>query len=448
MHHNWHHLKTMKTLLLSILLILLSINTQLFGQLTITELGKLPEPVANNAVTEGFIDGVPYLFSFAGIDSTKTFSSTHLKSFKVNLETGESERIADLPGDQGLLGVGASRIGNIIYIVGGYTVNSDGSEVSSPKVRRYDIENNIFLEDAADLIIATDDHVQTVWNDSLLYVITGWSNTGNIRNTQIYNPTTDIWTEGTLVPNILYRAFGASGTILNDTIYYFGGATSSGSFGIQNRLIKGAINLNDPSEITWSISTPNPDIDGYRMASTVVGEEVHWVGGSNNTYNYNGIAYDGSGGVSPSNQDITLDVNEGNLDRIIYPKIPMDLRGIANISDRIKYIAGGMEDDQVVSDKVLKLEWASTPSSTSKHLDTKKSIEVFPNPATSHLNISNQGSELIISYRLININGQTILKGPRQETINIRALPPGVYHLEIELESGKLVTEIVQIIDL
>jgi|GEM_PF-5619179 len=46
------------------------------------------------------------------------------------------------------------------------------------------------------------------------------------------------------------------------------------------------------------------EVNGYRMAATSVENEAYWLGGSNNTYNYNGIAYDGSGGVPTSNQDI------------------------------------------------------------------------------------------------------------------------------------------------
>jgi len=283
----------MKHLYLILTLAFLTASYQNFAQLTITEIGTLPEPVANSAVCEGFIDGVPYLYSFAGIDSTKLYSGTHLHSYRINLETGESEQIADLPGDQGLLGTAASRIGNIIYIIGGYTANSNGSEVSSRKVRRYDIENNIFLADAADLLVATDDHVQAVWRDSLLYVVTGWSNSSNIRFTQIYDPTTDSWSNVTFLPNdVRYLSFGASGAIVNDTIYYFGGARSEGQFGIQNGLRKGVINPSNPTEIEWSISEPGNDINGYRMAATTIADEVHWIGGSNNTYNFDGIAYD------------------------------------------------------------------------------------------------------------------------------------------------------------
>ena len=72
-----------------------------------------------------------------------------------------------------------------------------------------------------------------VYKDSLIYVVTGWSGSGfsgtNVANVQIYNPANDTWSVGTPVPNTnQYKAFGASGIIVEDTIYYFGGAKISG----------------------------------------------------------------------------------------------------------------------------------------------------------------------------------------------------------------------------
>ena len=37
-------------------------------------LANLPEATTNNAVVEGFIDGKPYVYSFAGLDSSKAYS--------------------------------------------------------------------------------------------------------------------------------------------------------------------------------------------------------------------------------------------------------------------------------------------------------------------------------------------------------------------------------------
>lgn len=342
----------------TILLFLLLCSLTTTAQIKVTEVGIMAEPVSNNAVCEGFIDGIPYLYSFGGIDSSKTYSGIHLKSFRYNTLTDESIQIADLPDTLGKVACAASRIGNIIYIAGGYHVYKDGSERSSNKMHRYDIKRNIFLQDAADIPIATDDHVQVLWRDRLIYLITGWNNTENIPNVQIYNPYSDSWISATPIPdNHEYMSFGASGTIINDTIYYFGGATSERGFAIQNQLRIGVISPDNPTEIEWSISIPDNSINGYRMASTVVKDILHWIGGSFVTYNYNGIAYNGTGGVSTSNRDLSFNLINSTWAQDFASEIPMDLRGIANINDSLKFIAGGMILNQKVTNKVYKLEW-------------------------------------------------------------------------------------------
>ncbi len=114
------------------------------AQIKVTKVATLPIKVTNNAVCEGFIDSKPYLFSFAGIDSTKKYSGIHLKSFRYNIETKKTVQIPDLPDSRGKIACAANRIDNIIYISGGYHVYKDGHEVSSNKMHRYDIKNNVF----------------------------------------------------------------------------------------------------------------------------------------------------------------------------------------------------------------------------------------------------------------------------------------------------------------
>jgi len=40
------------------------------------------------------------------------------------------------------------------------------------------------------------------------------------------------------------------------------------------------------------------------MACTTINKEIHWIGGSNTTYNFNGIAYNKTGGVATNNRDL------------------------------------------------------------------------------------------------------------------------------------------------
>ncbi len=322
----------------------------------VTLLKPLSEPVTNNAISEGYIKGKPYAFTFGGLDSTKLYSGIHLRSYRFDITNNTWQQIADLPDSLGKIASAASRIKNIIYILGGYHVFEDHSEKSSNKVHRYNILKNQFLEDGASIPVPIDDHVQVVWRNRLIYVITGWSDKENVPNVQVYNPETDSWLVGTSVPdNHTYKSFGASGTIIGDTIFYFGGASMGKHYPIQNILRKGIINVNDPTQIKWSHRVLDSTMVGYRMAVTKINNIPHWLGGSAKTYNYNAIAYNGSGGVHPSNRDLYLSNNK--LNTTLLENLPMDLRGIAEINDSTKIIIGGIEKNQKVSTNVYLLEW-------------------------------------------------------------------------------------------
>jgi hypothetical protein len=322
----------------------------------VTTLKNLPESITNNAVSEGFIDKMPYAFTFGGLDSTKLYSGIHLRSYRYDITDNTWQQIADLPDTLGKIASAASRIKNTIYILGGYHVFEDHTERSSNKVHRYDILKNKFLEDGASIPVPIDDHVQAVWRDSLIYVITGWSDKENVPNVQIYNPEANSWTIGTPVPdNHNYKSFGASGTIIGDTIFYFGGASMGKHYPIQNILRKGIINVNNPTQIEWSFQVLDSIMVGYRMAATRTNNIPHWLGGSTTTYNYDAVAYDGSGGVNPSNRGLYLSNN--HLKTNFLENFSMDLRGIAEISDSTKIIIGGIGKNQKVSTNVYLLEW-------------------------------------------------------------------------------------------
>lgn len=406
--------------------------TEIKAQLIVTEVGKLPVSVSNNAVCEGFIDGKAYLYSFGGIDSTKKHSGIHLKSFRYDVTNGSSLRIPDLPDTLGKIAAGASRIGNIIYVAGGYHVFDDRSELSSNKLHRFDIEKNEFISDGPNIPTATDDHVQAVWRKKLIYLITGWSDVSNIALVQIYDPTTNSWSQGTPVPNSdNFKSFGASGSIIGDTIYYFGGASSASGFRIQKTLRKGIINPDDPTEITWSVTTPSSDIKGYRMAATTVNNTLHWLGGSLKTYNYNGIAYNGTGGVEPSHRDLSIVGDFGQWKEEFVAQLPMDLRGIANINDTLKFLMGGMVDGQTVTNRVYRLTWPNT--SFQKAEQSKNAVEIYPNPVRDKLNLKVNGSQRF-EWKLYSAQGKVLYFGksdPGHTELNITSLKPGCYLLQI-----------------
>ncbi len=395
-----------------------------------TEVAPMPEPVSNNAVVEATVNGVPYVYSFAGIDTTKIWSGIHLRSFRYNTQADVWESIAPLPDPNGgKIAAGASVVKNKIYIIGGYHVQSNGGEISSSKIHIYDPETNSYLADGADIPVPIDDHVQAVWKDSLIFVVTGWSNTGNVTNVQIYNPAEDEWMAGTSVPGGSdYRVFGGSGSIIGDTIYYSGGAKYGANFPASYHFRKGYINPSNPTEITWKGFPNVVSALGYRQGANIFEGQPIWIGGSDITYNYNGIAYNGSGGVAALSKAVTYNPATGEMLRKDgeLPEV-MDLRGLAKVGWNEFIIAGGMGQGQQVWNKTFLLTATPNPVSVS---EPKQKIEVFPNPTINKLFINYNKN---FNYIIFNIQGKKMLKGEGKGEIEIHTsnLSAGTYFIQI-----------------
>jgi len=283
--------------------------------------------------------------------------------------------------------------------------------------------------------------VQAVYKDSLLYVITGWSNNGNIGNVQIYNPTTDTWQQGTEVPQASadswkYEAFGASGSIVGDTIYYIGGARDlcnfNNCFPPVPFLRKGYINPNDPTDITWMVEETDLAL-GYRQAATIFNDKPIWIGGSVITYNFDGIDYNGSGGVPPVPRVTFYDSFDGSLAQVdgLVPA-QMDFRGIAKLSNTEFIIAGGMSGGQEVSNKTYKITISDLGTTQSPALAP---LTLFPNPATDEFRIEQAGA---YELEIWNLTGQLIQSNTLfgVKTINIASLDKGVYFVKTSNKEG------------
>jgi Secretion system C-terminal sorting domain/Kelch motif len=402
-----------------------------------TQIGQTPEPVSNNAVSAVQLGDTTYLYTFCGIDYSKKWSGIHLKAWRMNTQSGDWVSLPDVPDPEGgKIAAAASVVKGRIYVIGGYHVASDGSEKSSKKVHRFDPLTNAWLADGADIPVAIDDQVQAVWKDSLIFVVTGWSNSGNVPNVQIYNPSTDTWMAGSSTPNNNnYKAFGASGVILGDTLYYCGGASGASGFPASSQFRKGRINPLNPSEISWSTQSNLP-AKGYRMAAAIMAGHAVWVGGSDVTYNYDGLAYNGSGGVPALSrikhyQPHLNALFEDFLDSMNLLSI-MDLRGAAQVPQvDAFYTIGGMAPNQMVSDQVIYYAWAYTLDAVSAK--ATRSVQVFPNPARQRVNIESDAPGNIYLYDL---QGRLVMSRQNALELDVSSLEKGVYALFFENASG------------
>lgn len=401
--------------------------------------------ITNNAVTEAWVNGVPYVYSFAGIDSTKLYSGIGLWSFRYNTVSDAWDSVPPLPDTLGKIAASANRVKDLIYIIGGYHVFSNHSELSSDKVHIYDPASNSYLADGASIPVPIDDQVQAVWRDSLIYVITGWSQIRNVPNVQIYNPALNVWVVGTSIPNLdSYRSFGSSGIIVGDTIFYFGGASSNSTrnFPIQNGLRMGIIDPINPDQIVWSDTILDSNLVGYRMACTQLNGNIHWIGGANRTYNFDGIAYSNGTGVAPNNRNLYLNPKtlRWDTDSAIGLDFPMDIRGIAEVSSSTRYLAGGMELNQQVTNRTLKLEFLK--NSFAIEQQEVANFYISPNPVFEVVRIFFEDQNKIMDLVLFDIKGNRIKifkKTRNGEKISLDFLEPGSYVLKDEHSNGSVI---------
>lgn len=164
----------------------------------------MPEPVSNNAVTT---NGT-HVYSFMGIDTTKLYSGIHLKGFRYDIANNTWDTIPPVPDVVPRIAGAASIVKGKVYVIGGYTVTNLLQEFTSKRIFIYDPVLNSFTQ-GVDHKVATDDQVQAVWRDSLIYIITGWSNSLNVPTVQIYDPALDSCYYGSATPNNAnYKAFG------------------------------------------------------------------------------------------------------------------------------------------------------------------------------------------------------------------------------------------------
>lgn len=343
------------------------------------EKASMPFRTSNNAVCSAFSGGEECVYSFMGIDSTKLYTGIHLRTFRYRPSIDTWEELAPVPDTLGKIASAAIAVNGIVYIIGGYHVfQGPPFELSSDRVHRFDPETDSFLEDGAPVPVPIDDHVQCVWRDSLIFLVSGWSDVDFVPDVQIYNPFSDVWTSGTNVPSgIEYEHFGASGVIIGDTIYYHGGA-AGGSFSASGRLRKGVIDPEDATQITWSVIGNYTDKKGYRAGAIAVDDFALWIGGSQVTYNYNGISYGGTP-VSALDRVLVHDTHGETLEVVngLIPEV-MDIRGLAEMVDQSFYLCGGMESGQEVSDRVYHISFDGVTSLT--EYNDNQMLSIWPNP--------------------------------------------------------------------
>lgn len=310
-------------------------------------LPALPVPTTNNAVAAAMVDGKSYLYSFLGLGAKKEFSSIHRECFRLDLATNAWERLPDVPTANGRLASTAQTVDGKIYLFGGYTVAENGDERSLPDVDVLDARTNTFSK-AAPMPVPVDDAISVVWRDRFIILVSGWSDTDNVRDVQIFDTKTNRWAKTTPLPGP--GLFGHAGAIVGDQIVIADGVkvvppSEKGgrrSFSITGDCYIGRIRKGAHIRIDWRRIKAHPLSPRYRMAAGAIpgSTKILFTGGTENPYNYNGIGYNGVAST-PAAYSITYDVRADRWDVIDGAPLTMDHRGLVSDGKRM-YLIGGM----------------------------------------------------------------------------------------------------------
>lgn len=332
-------------------------------------LPSLPEPVTNNAVASVTIDNTQYIFTFMGLGENKTHEDVHNRawqlviderSFKENSDGAQWQAIPSVPSSLALKGRLASvavGVDDSIYIFGGYTVDKHHNEISTPDVYQYSpIEEKYTL--LAPMPVPVDDATALVYQNRYVYLVSGWHNDGNVNLVQVYDTQTNTWQQAS--PFLGNPVFGQAGGIVNNVMVICDGVSVTPhsdkrrSFAPETACYKGTIDEQNPLKIDWRTLKHPTRNARYRMAAAgdKATNNIYFVGGSTNPYNYNGIGYNGQ----PSSADSAvwaydIAAETWNVFETEAEAPTMDHRGLIDINGTW-FTVGGMISTQRVSNEV------------------------------------------------------------------------------------------------
>ncbi|NNE43311.1 MAG: hypothetical protein HKN12_03810, partial [Gemmatimonadetes bacterium] len=229
------------------------------------------------------------------------------------------------------------------------------------------------------------------------------------------DPVSNSWGNSTPIPD--FGTFGGVGGICGDHIVYADGVadTTMFSFDLVNRVLVGAINPADPTQITWEDRGPHPGAAVYRGASwNLPGDptRVLFAGGTDNPYNFDGIGYDGNPS-EPLGQVWSYHVATGTVVFHENKPVPtMDHRGWPAGGGGRLWIVGGMEAGQQVTDRVSSWLPDAVTASPLPLAASLPEIRAFPSPARHRIRFAAAGGAPLENPRIVDVSGRTVRSWP------------------------------------
>ncbi len=312
----------------------------------------LPAPVSDNAVAALDTGRGVSVFSFLGMDSTRSPKGATNAAYRWDVGSGDGwKTVASVPGGA-RLGAMAQVVRGRVYILGGYTLARNGSEHSVPYVEIYDPSTNGWSR-GTDMPLAVHDATSGVWRDSLVLVVGGRHHGEPVAAVQWYDPARDRWFSGTPIAGP--PAVGAAGTVVGDRAIFTDGVASppsgGGSAALDTAAWSGVVDPRDPDSILWDALPRHPGPVVYRAASGTLGGLAVFVGGASEPYGDDGMTPDGTP-ARPLRQVLAYDPGAHRWRHLPAPPVATMDHETLGVARGMVFLVGGMEVGPRVSDKV------------------------------------------------------------------------------------------------
>jgi len=327
----------------------------------------LPEARANNPVARIATGDAVLWFTALGIGPAKTWRDLHADGWI--FRAGVDERwqpVPALPAFEGLagrLGSHAVAIDGQVHVIGGYTVAEDHAERSTPGIYRLSFEARPEWMRVATMPVAVDDAVALVQAERYLYLVSGWSDTGNVNLVQVWDSRENTWRQAEPWPGT--PVFGHAGGMLDDRMVICGGARivypveGPRQFHPSSECWLGAIREDDRYRLDWKPLPPMPGGPRYRAGAIGIrafgADSIVFAGGADRPYNYDGQGYDGVP-ARALDSIVSYDLDAGRW--VCHSPMPapgMDYRGLLVSADRLVLI-GGMNAERQPTARIMAFE--------------------------------------------------------------------------------------------
>lgn len=328
---------------------------------TAASIPDLPEPASNNAVAATTVRGKTYIASFMGIGPGKQYNDIHNKAWMHTVGEYNWQSLPPVPSTQkvnGRIAASAVALNNNFFVFGGFSVNADGSEQTAVDSYRIDPVTKRYTK-LNDIPVPVDDAVALSYQNRYIYLVSGWSDHGNVNLVQVFDNFTQRWSQATPFPG--KPVFGLAGAMADNQMLICDGvalqyyADKKRDYKSEPACYLGTVGSN-ANQIDWRLITHPTGTARYRMAginAKINGEEMLvFIGGSTNPYNYNGIGYNGTAS-EPDGKVWLFSLREKRWLNAADTTPVMDLRSLIEINGDI-YSVGGMQKGQQVSPQLIK----------------------------------------------------------------------------------------------